>query len=311
MTQIAGLERGENGVSRVGALAERVRVSEKIALAFFAYALVASWLFPLSGVHRLGVGTLNLAAGVVLLLLGSFGERSKGRFLSTVRNWLPCILIILAYRESGLFLSPDITHRLDNLFIGWDHLLLGSSLVQNLVALCSPWLEHYFELAYLFTYPFIPLGFAAIYFAKSKSTTTHANGSNRENFLDRFWTTVLLAVLTSYALFPFFPLTPPRVLFNDLPWPAVEPLLRKVNFWILDRYSVQACLFPSGHVAGAVATALAVRARRPRLGVVFLFAAASIAASTVFGRYHYSADAIAGALVGVAAFALSARIHRS
>jgi len=33
--------------------------------------------------------------------------------------------------------------------------------------------------------------------------------------------------------------------------------------------------------------------------------------ATVVGRYHYAADALAGALIGIAAFLVSSRIHRS
>jgi membrane-associated phospholipid phosphatase len=82
--------------------------------------------------------------------------------------------------------------------------------------------------------------------------------------------------------------------------------------WLLDHYSVQACIFPSGHVAAATAVALAVRKHAPRLGALFLFLAASVALATVYGRYHYAADAVAGALVGVAAFIASNAIkHRA
>jgi membrane-associated phospholipid phosphatase len=123
--------------------------------------------------------------------------------------------------------------------------------------------------------------------------------------MDNFWVTVVLATLFCYAVYPLFPLTPPRVLFGDVPGPHVEPLLREWNFWLLDHYSVQACLFPSGHVAAATAVALAVRKHAPRLGGLFLFLAASVASATVYGRYHYAADAVAGALVGVAAYCAS------
>ncbi len=123
--------------------------------------------------------------------------------------------------------------------------------------------------------------------------------------MDGFWAAVLPATLFCYAVYPFFPLTPPRLLFADVPGPHVAPLLRQWNFWLLDHYSVQACLFPSGHVAAVTAVALAVRKHAPRLGALFLFLAASVALATVYGRYHYTADAVAGALVGVAAYHVS------
>ena len=134
--------------------------------------------------------------------------------------------------------------------------------------------------------------------------------------MDDFWAAVLTATLFCYAVYPFLPLTPPRVLFADVPGPHVAPLLRKWNFWLLDHYSVQACLFPSGHVAAVTAVALAVRKHAPRLGAWFLFLAASVALATVYGRYHYAADAVAGALVGAAAYEISQlfnqkRLHNS
>jgi membrane-associated phospholipid phosphatase len=147
---------------------------------------------------------------------------------------------------------------------------------------------------------------AAAQIGRTRSDPTNRDGVTA----DHFWTTVLLATLACYAVYPFFPLTPPRVLFHDLPGPLVQPLLRKANFWILDQFGVQACIFPSGHVAAVTATALAIRAYLPRLGWLFLIAAASVAAATVYGRYHYAADAVAGAIVGVAAFLISRRIHR-
>lgn len=251
--------------------------------------------------------SLNILVAIVIVVLSMEGRVATGPVLGALRDWLPCALIVLAYRESGLFLLPDLTHSLDHAFIQWDRALFANSWVRALVAAGSPWLERFFELCYLFTYPFVPLGFAAVYFARGG---THGDERAWQKDKDFFWTTVLLAVLVSYTLYPLFPLTPPRVLFHDLPWPASKPLLRGMNLWVLKYYSVQACIFPSGHVAGGVATALAVRARHPRLGALFLVAAASIAAATVFQRYHYTADAVAGALVGIAAFAFAALVHR-
>jgi membrane-associated phospholipid phosphatase len=293
-----------------------------VALGFFGYAVVTSWVFPISLHERLAVLVLNVAAMGVLILLARRSYLPRSGFLA-LRDWLPCILIVLAYRESGLFLIPDVSHRLDNLFIVWDRALLGSAWFKSIAAAGGPWLSRVMETAYLFVYPFVPLGFAAVYFGRGWSRDVSDDAARRASeSADRYWTAVLIAVLLSYALFPFFPLTPPRVLFHDLPaaaglsggaapaGSAAAPLLRQLNFWILGHYSVQACIFPSGHVAGAVATALAVRRERTRLGFVFIVAAALIAVSTVFGRYHYSADALAGAVVGLAAYIAAERLTR-
>ena len=250
----------------------------------------------------------------------------------------PALLVLVAYRESGLLLTPDPTHHLDYVFIQWDRVLLQNHFIQAVLQAGTPWLQHYLELAYLLCYPLVPLGVAAVYFATQQSAAGVVSSNWVDNVappswrhlpagcrryssepaatmskraMDDFWAAVLLATLFCYAVYPFFPLTPPRVLFADVPGPHVAPLLRKWNFWLLDHYSVQACIFPSGHVAAVTAVALAVRKHAPRLGALFLFLAASVALATVYGRYHYAADAVAGALVGIAAYLASQAIqHR-
>ena len=59
---------------------------------------------------------------------------------------------------------------------------------------------------------------------------------------------------------------------------------------------------PSGHVAGALATALAVGTVMPGAGAVLLGLALSIAVASVLGRYHYLTDSGLGAVIAVAAW---------
>jgi membrane-associated phospholipid phosphatase len=216
-------------------------------------------------------------------------------------------LILVAYRESGLFVNPDPTHRLDFLFVRWDKVLLENAWVERLLAVCSPWLQTYLEICYLLCYPLVPLGLASLYLARRSGVL---GGGETERAVNRFRTAVYLALLSCYAIFPLFPLTLPQDFSHDVPGPPVQPVLRKMNFWLLGHYSVNACIFPSGHVAGVTAAGLSVWAYLPRTGVFFLIAAVSVAAATVYGRYHYAADALAGAMVGLAAHFVSKRIHR-
>jgi membrane-associated phospholipid phosphatase len=349
-------------------LGSKLRIAEKTLLAFFAALFIASLTLSLPGATLGALAILNVIVGCLIVALSKDDLVERSRMASAIRDWLPALLMLLAYRESGLFIRADPTHRLDHLFIMWDRTMLHSRWVEWALYSCAPWLQHYLEMSYLLCYPLVPLGFAALYLARSSiraqrepsgmpkdlsfrgaagdeesrrslvsrarfltslGMTTLADvfqhparssglGGNLHHeplhaavVFDRFWTAVLLATLFCYAVYPFFPLTPPRVLFNDVPGPTVPPLLRNMNLWVLDRFSVQACLFPSGHAAAVTATALAVRAYMPRLGILFCIAALSVAAATVYGRYHYMADAVAGVLVGVVAFVVSRRIHKA
>ena len=309
-------------------LSIQLRFAEKTLLAFFAALLIVSFTLSLPGTTRAALVALNVMLCGLLVALGKDEWLGRSLIASPIRDWLPALLMLLAYRESGLFIKADLAHRLDHLFILWDQRLLHSRWVEVALYACAPWLQHYLEMCYLFCYPVVPLGFAAVYLREpapagqrgpcrmqknlsSRGVPRPRDGEeSRSVVFDKFWTTVLLATLFCYAVYPAFPLTPPRVLFNDVPGPPVPPLLRHLNLWVLDRLSVQACVFPSAHAAAVTATALAVRSYRPRLGILFCVMALSIAVATIYGRYHYTADALAGVLVGVAAFVISARIHR-
>ena len=291
----------------------RLSVTEQIVLAFFAYITAAALVFHLP---MREVGTISALSVITFATLAALRRnRHRAPWLAAAADLFPALLILVAYRESGLLLTPDSSHHLDHIFVQWDRVLLRSGFVQAVLQAGAPWLQHYLEFAYLLCYPLVPLGVVAVHFTSrqklkddgtaAQSRVTEDCSPAAEGAMDRFWTTVLLATLCCYAIYPYFPLTPPRVLFGDVPGPHVEPLLRKLNFWLLDHYSVQACIFPSGHVAAVTAVALAVRRQAPRLGALFLFLAASVALATVYGRYHYTADAVAGALVGIGAYQVS------
>ena len=124
---------------------------------------------------------------------------------------------------------------------------------------------------------------------------------------DRFWSIVLLAAFLCYGLLPWIPTRAPRALERDRGvWRSA---VRRLNLAVLGRASVQWNTFPSGHTAASLATALALGSVVPVAGVVFGIVAVSIAAGSVAGRYHYAADAIAGALVAILAFVMATAAH--
>ena len=321
--------------------AGELRTAESVVLGFLVYTTVASLELPMSARERLTIIALNVLTTAVIFLLARVTPEKPRSFLVAVRDWLPAPLILLAYRESGVFFTPDPAHRLDHVFVRWDSFLLQNKWVVATLSGLAPWPQCYLELAYLFCYPIVPLGLGclllrphrsgrqakadslrfaqrrlSLHCASNRMTATpqcrpdrskgSAFQSKTQDFksrivVDHFWTAVLIATMFCYAVYPFFPLTPPRLLFHDLPGPPGPPFLRMANLWLLDHYGVQACILPSGHVAAVTATALVVRAYRPRFGALFILAAASVAAASVFLRYHYTADAVAGALAGWAA----------
>jgi membrane-associated phospholipid phosphatase len=120
---------------------------------------------------------------------------------------------------------------------------------------------------------------------------------------DRFWTAVLVAGFGSYGPLPWWPTRPPRAIER-----AIERMrfaVRSMNLHVLSRASVQWNTFPSGHVATSLAAALAVASVLPSAGLVIAVIALAIAVASVVGRYHYAADALAGALLAAIGFGVS------
>jgi membrane-associated phospholipid phosphatase len=114
-----------------------------------------------------------------------------------------------------------------------------------------------------------------------------------------YWSLVLSAELACYAALPWLRSRPPRALETTSVFDARAVTMRRLNVAILDRASVQANTIPSGHVAGALAAALAVLPLNAAIGGVLLAASVAIGVAAVAGRYHYVVDCVAGASVAL------------
>ena len=147
-------------------LGSKLRFAEKTLLAFFAALLIASFTLSLPGTTIVALAALNVMVGYLIVALSKDDLVERSRIASPIREWLPAIFMLLAYRESGLFIKPDPAHRLDHLLILWDQTMLHSRSVKWALDSFSPWLQHYLELCYLLCYPLVPLGFAALYLAR-------------------------------------------------------------------------------------------------------------------------------------------------
>jgi membrane-associated phospholipid phosphatase len=114
---------------------------------------------------------------------------------------------------------------------------------------------------------------------------------------DRFWTIYLTGTLLAYALFPYFPSQPPRFAFPGLDNPSVVTWVRQLNLYILNKETIHVGVFPSAHVSSAFACAWAMFLLMPErklIGWALVVYAISVSVATIYGRYHYTADVIAG-----------------
>jgi len=249
---------------------------------------------------------LLIAAAAAWGAVGVLGRAALSPALEVV---LPSLILLAGYWLSGLlFVRPD--PRLERWLLSADEIVLTRPGVLTWFRTAPRVVTEYFELSYLLVYVAVPAG-----------AVTLAIGGHADQ-IGRFWTVVLLAEFACYGMLPWIQTRPPRVLENVESWgpPSLgaeargakaadgperpRTPIRRLNHAIVGRASIQANTLPSGHAAGAFATALAVGATMPAAGAVFLILAVSIALATVLGRYHYVIDTVLGLLVAVIAWTL-------
>lgn len=268
-----------------------MRTPDLIAIIYFVYVIAAAGLVRDVALER-RLRVAGMAAGAVFLVLLS------GQILpdqSVVRDWLPVVWLLLGY-----WLPGGLQHEPMPGVEAW--LRASDRWIHETPWARTPpaWLSAVLELAYFFVHAFVPAGFLVLAIAGLDAS-------------EHFWTPVLLAGYACYGTLPWLQARPPRLVESALPRPASgeRPGVRsldstQVRGWnerLLEVVSVKANTFPSGHVAVALAVALVVLDLLPVAGVVFVPVALLIAAATVVRRYHYTADAALGLVVGVVCWA--------
>ncbi len=266
--------------------------SEWVVLLFLLYAAVLAWWLPAAPPVRHRLLLLNPAIVLGYSFVIRLHSTRPCLSLGILRDWAPLALVVLAFREMGWFALPHHLPALELRWVVWDRVILRGGAKAAIESL-GPLLPSVLEISYALVYALAPASLAVLYFYR------------RRDRADRFLFVFCLAVLLCYAQFPFWPSEPPRALFFGQDFPAYDTVFRRFNWWMLGRYGIHTSVFPSAHVAGAFASAFGMRQAlpsRPWVSRLLLCLALLIAIATVYGRYHYLADAVAGVAVSLTAF---------
>ena len=272
-----------------------MRRSECVIIAFFLYAAIAAATLPVRPPIRPLTISLNAAILACYGLLIYADRLRRREMLSVIRDWFPLLLVLLAYREMGWFALPMHDHPLEMRWVEWDRLFLRGGVRRAIEAL-GPLLPAALEVAYSLVYTLGPFGVAMLYVYRRRSR------------VDLFLFPFLLGVLLCYAQCPYWPSEPPRTVFPGEDFPSYDTAFRRFNWWMLGGYGIHTSVFPSAHVAGAFSAVFGMWSALPERKWVarfLLMMAILIGTATVYGRYHYLADAAAGFCMAVLAFGIS------
>lgn len=276
--------------AKLGAQPLRLRSAEWLLVIYFGYIGAIAPRFPLE--TRLSWRPFLVEVLVCVLFLAlAYGESSEHvKLFSIMRDWVSVALILLAYREMDWFSALPRNFDLELRWVEWDRTILCHWGLQRAIESLGAVGPMFLELCYLLVYAVAPFVVAVLYFQHRRA---RVNGAV---FL------YLLGTLLAYALFPYFPSDPPRVAFGISDMPNIMTPIRQLNLWLVSDFGIHSSVFPSAHVSSAFSAAWALFAflpERKRYGWGMLIYSVSVAVATVYGRYHYAADTVAGMAVSL------------
>ena len=145
-----------------------MRSSEWLLIGYFSYVALISARFYLPP----GVGLLPLLVAITvaaLLAVLVYGEsRGSQKFFSIVRDWIPLVLMLMAYREMDWFTQPAADHHLELRWVEWDRSVLYGWGFQRGIEWIGALLPGYLEFCYLLVYAVGPFLVAVFYLERRR-----------------------------------------------------------------------------------------------------------------------------------------------
>ena len=250
---------------------------------------VARWYIFLS---------IHIAATLGILSL-HFVPGPLSPLLQFVRDWYALATILLFYWGVKPLTQMVFQGMFDDRIVRWENRLFKGQPSTYLSArFPSVALSEYLHLCYL-SYYFIPVFLPTMLYFRGKG----------EAFFE-----TLFAELFTFNLcliwYIFFPVAGPRYISEKIDESLSSRPLCRLTHAILSRASTKGAAFPSSHSALAIVVLLC-GARYDLVSFVILFPfCTGLVVGTVYGRFHYALDAVAGVLLGVLTFGLYPIVYR-
>jgi membrane-associated phospholipid phosphatase len=285
----AGVHRGIHEDRRFWAV-------DKVVLSYFAFttALLVGWFREIPGAPMLLV--LH-AAGIALLL---FQIKRPNPTRRIFRYWYPLLYVAACYKEMAIII-PAIRHSdADAWLASVDYRFWGAHPTVWLERLETPALTEYLQIVYTLFVPIVMLVAFLLWWQRRYSEFQYYA------FL------IATGFVSSYVGYLIVPARGPRFFLEHL---QHIPLRGEWLFFgmqhTLDRLeSAHYDCFPSGHTALTMLAWWSSRALSKRLFGAYFAYTLSIIFATVYLRYHYTVDLLAGAVLAVFLLLAGPSIYR-
>jgi membrane-associated phospholipid phosphatase len=264
------------------------------------------WILALLGVCRRNIPHAArsfaihcaLAAGIVAMAW--MGAHSKNRAQQFARHWYPLPLYIFFFEELQGLVHAIFPGWFDRWLISFDYNFAGVHPAAWLAGFATPALNDFMQFSYMTYFLFLVI-LPAILYVQNQRTA--------------FWAVMASTAIAHYSVYVIavlFPVESPYFALASLHLAPLTGGALTATIQFIERFGrVHGAAFPSAHVAGSMVALLAARRYKPWLFWICLPLFLSMCVATVYGRYHYLADVLAGIAVGAVGGALGQWILES
>jgi membrane-associated phospholipid phosphatase len=256
---------------------------DKLILVYFAFVLVLilGWWNHLPGAAELAL--VHAAGGLLLLYEIWRPNRTSWLF----RHWYPLLYVSFYYKEMVLLIPAVHPHYADQWLADIDYAVWHANPTVWLERIASPPLTEYLQIVYTLFVPAVLLPAFLLW--------------KRRRFPEFRYYAFLIALgyLVSYVGYLIVPANGPRFLLKGFQHDPLQGL------WLfhgmqhgLDRLeSIAYDCFPSGHTELTILAWCSARKLTKSLSWPYFAYTLSVIFATVYLRYHYTIDVMAGAAV--------------
>jgi membrane-associated phospholipid phosphatase len=262
-------------------------------LAVFSSQVTPSWSGLLATYTVLAVAILASAVYRV-----NAGSMKRGFYLSLVAT---VITVFVIFNSLGALIAGIHPVTFDGYLIAIDHALFGVHPTVWLERLISPTLTSTLQFAYL-SYYLIPTSLGIVLIARGRF----------EEFEEALFG-ILLCFYLSYLGYLLVPALGPRATLSALQTGdlQVSPLIESLQEMLNRLEQNKTDAFPSGHTAVSLLSLYyAGKAREKILAACLIPVVTGLIISTVYLRYHYVIDVIAGIALTCVTIALAPGLRR-
>ena len=283
----------KNGLSQHATeLRQACGAFEQITFAYLTWILFLLLAFHNNIPHAAKYAALHAIIAVAIAQLAWSAARSCSKTLQFARHWYPLPLYIFFFEE--LQALVHIIHRgwFDRWLIQFDYNLAGVHPSVWLGRFANPALNDAMQFAYMTYFLYLVMLPAILYVQKDRAA---------------YWTVMVSTAIAHYSVYiiaVLFPIESPYFALASLNPTALHGGAFTATIELIEHFGrVHGAAFPSAHVAGSMVAILAARRYKPRLFWLCLPFFIMMCVATVYGRYHYVADVLAGLAVGAAGWA--------